>query len=58
MAARPDFADCTLTGRHRVVRSMPDADNPSIRRARCSRCGHQVVRSLITRRWLISGMMG
>ena len=53
-----DQRSCSITGRHRIRKKEADPANPSILRARCLDCGHDVVRSLITRRWVISAYLG
>lgn len=50
--------DCSISGRHRVGRKQIDPADPSIQRARCLDCGYPVVRSLVSRRWVISAYLG
>ena len=47
-----------LTGRHRPVEVQADPRDPDIRRAVCRDCGCALHRTLITRRWSISGLIG
>jgi len=58
MASAPDIPACSISGRHTARRKTPDQQNPGMIRARCSVCGHALVRTLATRRWMISAYLG
>jgi hypothetical protein len=53
---RDRSADCKL-GRHRAAAPSPESGT-DIFRATCRDCGQPLVRSLATRRWTFSGMLG
>lgn len=58
MASVTPTASCSISGRHTARRKTPDRDDPNLIRARCSVCGYALVRTLATRRWMISAYLG
>ena len=55
MPAPPPIATCLAT-RHRPGRSRSETDG--IRRARCRCCGLLLMRTAISRRWIIADRLG
>jgi hypothetical protein len=51
----PGTAPCLAT-RHRPGRTQTDV--AGVRRARCQRCGLQLMRTAISRRWIIADQLG
>jgi len=55
MPASPSIATCLAT-RHRPGRKQSDVGG--VRRARCVCCGMQLMRTAISRRWIIADQLG
>ncbi|MDB5707210.1 MAG: hypothetical protein JWN66_4326 [Sphingomonas bacterium] len=58
MADAPKQVNCLISGRHRASQIETDPNDSSIQRSRCPGCGHAIMRSLVSRRWIISGYLG
>jgi hypothetical protein len=58
MADAPNQVNCLISGRHRATQIETDPNDSSIQRSRCPGCGHAIMRSLVSRRWIISAYLG
>jgi hypothetical protein len=58
MPSESSQPDCLISGRHRSVKRRPDPKDPFVERAVCQSCGHPIMRSQVSRRWVISAYMG
>ncbi|MBD8471097.1 MULTISPECIES: hypothetical protein [Sphingomonas] len=53
----PRTTDCSV-GRHLPRSRHRDVAGASIQRAACRGCGATITKSALSRRWIISGMLG
>ncbi|WEK01164.1 MAG: hypothetical protein P0Y59_05600 [Candidatus Sphingomonas phytovorans] len=58
MADTPAKVGCLLSGRHRAARIKTRTSDASIERSKCVECGHPIMRSLVSRRWILSTYLG
>ncbi len=58
MQVQPSRSSDCAVGRHSPRSRYRDVKGEPIQRSACRCCGAAIVKSAVTRRWIVSGMLG